>query len=130
VILVRAYGLGSAALPVPTGVQWKAMGEVVAGGIAALPRGAPFAAGIAGLIGLALAALGSTRLAPWVPSAFAVGIGVLVPIDYSLTIVAGAILSRAVRPLRDRADVVGAGLIAGESVIGVLAALLTSFGLL
>ncbi len=130
VFLVRAHGLASPALPVPTGLQWKAMGEVVASGLSALPPGAPVAAAVAAGIGFALAVLNTSRAARWVPSAFAVGIGVLVPIDYSLTIVCGAILARGVRPLRGRAEVLGAGLIAGESVVGVLAALLTSFGVL
>jgi putative OPT family oligopeptide transporter len=134
-LLTGAYGLGSAKLPVPTGVQWKAMGEVVAQGLGALPPGALPAVVAATAAGILLAALGTTRARSYVPSAVAVGIGVLVPVDYSLAIVCGSVVltlgTRFVAPSwRDMGPVAGAGLIAGDSLIGIAAALLTSFGLL
>jgi uncharacterized oligopeptide transporter (OPT) family protein len=128
--LVRTHGLGSAQLPMPTGVQWKAMAEVVAGGLSALPAGALPAVIAGGIAGIVLAAAGSTRAGPRLPSAMAVGIGVLVPIDYALAIVCGALLARFVQPLRERAASGGAGLVAGDSVVGLLVALLTSMRLL
>ncbi|HET7788520.1 MAG TPA: OPT/YSL family transporter [Myxococcales bacterium] len=129
-LFVRAYGLGSPRLPVPTGIQWKAMGEVVARGLSALPPGALPAVIAAGATGIALAALGSSRAGRWFPSAMAMGIGVLVPVDYSLSFVLGAFLVRGVRGLRGRGPVIGAGLIAGDSLVGVTVALLTALGVL
>ncbi len=128
--LVRTHGLGSAQLPAPTGVQWKAMAEVVARGLSALPPGALPAVIAGGLLGIVLAAAASTRAAPRLPSAMAMGIGVLVPVDYALAIVCGALLVTLVRRLREPASSVGAGLIAGDSVVGLLVALLTSMRLL
>ena len=127
VLLVRAFTLGSPRLPAPTGIQWKAMGEVVAQGLSALPPGALPAVAAAAVIGVILAALGSVR---WLPSAMAMGIGILVPVDYSMAFVLGALLVRAVPALRERGPVAGAGLIAGDSLVGIAVALLMSFALL
>lgn len=129
-LFVRAYGLGSARLPVPSGIQWKTMGEVVARGLSALPAGSLVAVIVAGAAGVIFAALGSSRAGKWVPSAMAMGIGVLVPVDYSLSFVLGALLVRGVRGLRGRGPVIGAGLIAGDSLVGVTVALLTALGVL
>jgi uncharacterized oligopeptide transporter (OPT) family protein len=120
VLLVKAFTLGSARLPAPTGVQWKTMGEVVAQGLSALPPGALPAVAAAFVVGIVLAALGRVR---WLPSAMAMGIGVLVPVDYAMAFVAGALLVRR----RSDAPVLGAGLIAGDSLVGIAVALLMSF---
>ncbi|MCA1827514.1 MAG: OPT/YSL family transporter [Myxococcales bacterium] len=127
VLLVRAYSLGSARLPAPTGIQWKAMGEVVAQGLSALPPGALSAVAAAAAVGIALAALGRVR---WLPSAMAMGIGVLVPVDYAMAFVLGALLVKVFPALREKGAVAGAGLIAGDSLVGIAVALLMSFALL
>jgi putative OPT family oligopeptide transporter len=134
-LFVRAYGLGSARLPAPTGVQWKTVGSILARGAAALPAGAAVAVFVAGIVAVLLAALGTSRRWSYLPSAFATGIGMLVPFEYSLAIVCGALFLAIVRRLRgdfwsSYGAVLGAGLIAGDSFAGVLAAILTSTGLL
>ena len=134
-LLVRAYGLASARLPVPTGVQWKAMGEVAAQGLGALPRGTLPAVVAATAVGIVLAALGGTRAGRVLPSAFAVGVGMLVPFDFTVAIVCGAVLLSIAGRLRpeswsERGAAAGGGLIAGESLVGLLAALLTTLGVL
>jgi putative OPT family oligopeptide transporter len=133
--LVRAYGVGSARLPAPTAVQWKTMGEIVAHGPGGLPHGATIAAAAACAFGVVVSALGSSRLGPYLPSVFAMGIGMLIPFDYSLAIVAGAALVTIGRRIRPEfwsryAAAIGGGLIAGDAVFGFIAALLTSAGLL
>lgn len=135
VLLLRAYGLTSPALPMPTALQWKAMGEVVAQGLSALPPGALRAVLIAGVAGIVLAAVEESPFKRFVPPAVAVGIGALIPLEYSLTILCGAAVvaasSRLRRPWRpETVAAVGAGLIAGDSLVGVAIALLRSFGLL
>jgi len=134
-LLLRTYGLTSPDLPMPTALQWKVMGEVVAQGLAAFPPGALRAVVAAIAAGIVLAAAEETRARRFVPPAVAVGIGALVPFDYSLTICCGAALvavgGRFWPRLRsEAAGVAGAGLIAGDSLIGVAVALLRSFGLL
>jgi uncharacterized oligopeptide transporter (OPT) family protein len=132
-LFVHAYGLGSARLPVPTGVQWKTVGTILARGTAALPPGAAVAVLAAVLIAVLLATLGTVR--HLLPSAFAVGIGMLVPFEYSLAIVSGAVFVALARRLRpdfwsNYGAVVGSGLIAGDSLTGIIAAILSSTGLL
>jgi uncharacterized oligopeptide transporter (OPT) family protein len=87
------------------------------------------------LIGVVLAAAATSRFARYVPSAFAVGIGLLVPFEYSLAITAGAAFVTLARRRSPEfwsayAPVIGSGLIAGDSLIGLATALLTSVGLL
>src|SRR5205814_5756571 len=65
---VGAYGIGSARLPVPTALQWKAMGEIVARGPSALPKGAAVAAAAAGAVGVFISALGALPFRRYVPS--------------------------------------------------------------
>jgi putative OPT family oligopeptide transporter len=133
-LLVRAYGLTSPELPMPTALQWKAMGEVVAKGLAALPPGALHAVVVAGAVGIVLAIAEESRVRRFVPPAVAVGLGVLLPLEYSLTISCGAALvaagGRFWRWRPDAAGVAGAGLIAGDALVGIAVALLRSFGLL
>jgi len=134
-LLLRAYGLTSPDLPMPAALQWKVMGEVVAQGVAALPPGALRAVVVAVVAGILLAVGEESRVRRFVPPAVAVGIGALVPFDYSLSISCGAALvglgARFWPRLRSvTTGVVGAGLIAGDSLVGVAVALLRSFGVL
>jgi len=134
-LLLRAYGLTSTDLPMPTALQWKVMGEVVAQGLAALPPGALRAVVAAAAVGIVLATAEESRARRLVPPAVAVGIGALVPFDYSLTIACGAAVvvvgGRFWPWLRTAAaGVAAAGLIAGDSLVGVAVALLRSFGAL
>ena len=131
-LLLHAYGLTSAELPMPTALQWRAMGDMVAQGRAALPPGALRAVLIAGAVGIALATAEETRLRRFVPPAVAVGLGALLPLEYSLTIACGAgvatVWTRFWRLRPDIAGVTAAGLVAGDSVVGIAVALLRSFG--
>jgi putative OPT family oligopeptide transporter len=134
-LLLRTYGLTSPDLPMPTALQWKVMGEVVAQGLAALPPGALRAVVAALAIGIVLAVAEETRIRRFALPAVAVGIGALVPFEYSLTIACGAALIAVgghfwPRLRSESAGVAGAGLIAGDSLVGVAVALLRSFGLL
>ena len=111
------------------------MAEIVARGPSALPKGAAVAAGAAAAAGVFISAVGASRFRRYVPSVFAMGIGVLIPLDYSFAIVAGAALVEIGRRIRPEfwsryAAAAGGGLIAGDAVVGFIAALLTSAGLL
>jgi uncharacterized oligopeptide transporter (OPT) family protein len=79
--------------------------------------------------------LAATRAGRLLPSPFAMGVGLLVPFDFTLAMVCGAILMAAAVRFRPQSwsesgPAAGGGLIAGESVVGLTAALLTSLGLL
>ncbi len=133
-LLVEAHGLGSPELPVPAALQFRAVAEVSARGLEALPPGGAMAAGLGLLVGILLALLARGRLVRFVPSAVAMGIGFLVPAYYSVTICLGALLAALVCrvwPASTPASRgVGAGLIIGESLMGVLLALLGVLGLM
>jgi uncharacterized oligopeptide transporter (OPT) family protein len=132
-LLARSHGIGTAALPVPGALPWKAIAEAAAGGLAALPPGAVGAAALAFGVGVALELLGRRRSGRFLPAPGAMGMGFIAPAHYAATIAAGALAGaawRALRPARACAllPVVGAGAIAGESIAGVAAAALSVAG--
>ena len=134
-LLSRAYGIGTAAFPAPVAVRFKALAEVLASGAAAMPEGAGWVAAVAFVLGVVLEAGGRTRMARWLPSAGAMGVGVIAPAHYAFAICLGALLAAAWRKARPgpagvHAAPAGAGLIAGESVMGLLVALLVAAGVM
>jgi len=131
--LVRAHGVGTAALPAPMAVPWKAVAELVTGGGSGLPAGALAAAALGFAAGVALEALGG-RLR-FLPTPGALGMGFLAPAQYAATLCAGALLGAAWRRRAPvSAEAIGpsaaAGAIAGESIAGAAAAAATAAGLL
>jgi uncharacterized oligopeptide transporter (OPT) family protein len=131
--LVRAHGIGTAALPAPMAVPWKAVAELVTRGGAALPEGALAAAAAAFATGIALEALGG-RIR-FLPTPGALGLGFIAPAQYAATLCAGALLGAAWRRRWPAsAEALGpsaaAGAIAGESIAGAAAAAATAAGLL
>jgi uncharacterized oligopeptide transporter (OPT) family protein len=123
--LIRdAYGLGGASMPVPGAASWQVTAEAVVGGIERMPRGAALAAGIAALAGAALTIVRGRR---WVPSPVAAGIGFVLPISVSTTFALAAVgaalaARRAPAWFARHGAVIGAGLIVGEGVAGVVIA--------
>lgn len=116
--------------PAPAVATWKAVAEVLSEGLAAMPPGAPAAMAIAGVVGIALAVLES-RLseahARFVPSGSAMGLGFVIPAWNSLSLFTGALLAAALTRAypeiaKKRLIVIAAGLIVGESLTGVGAA--------
>jgi uncharacterized oligopeptide transporter (OPT) family protein len=133
--LIRdAYGLGSAALPAPGALSWKATAEAVAGGTATMPAGAPLAALAGALAGVALAVAGRTRVRRFVPSAIAIGVGFIVPASIGAALALGAIgfaaVARRAPAWHARSGpALASGLIVGEALAGVaLAAIVVARG--
>jgi uncharacterized oligopeptide transporter (OPT) family protein len=134
-LLVRSYGIGTEALPVASAQSWKAMADAVRGGTAALPPHAALAGGLGIATGVILTLCARTRMGRFVPSPAAIGMGMLVPGSYALAIFAGALavmIARRVRPGLNESVVltVAAGGMAGESLMGVVAAALMAAGAL
>jgi uncharacterized oligopeptide transporter (OPT) family protein len=133
--VVRAYGLGSEAMPAPFASVWKAVAVVVTQGGSALPPLAARAMGIAFAVGLALSLAARTRIKKYVPSTLAAGVGFIMPATFALTMMAGALvllLARRLWPARadDYAAAIGGGAVAGESLMGVIIAALIAAGVL
>ncbi|MGE0054593.1 MAG: OPT family oligopeptide transporter [Hyphomicrobium sp.] len=122
--------------PAPAVATWKAVAEVLAKGWAAMPPGAVPAIAIAGAFGIGFAVL-EARLpkhyAAFVPSASAMGLGFVIPAWNALSMCAGALFAAALAKAcpefaRKWIVVIAAGLIVGESLTGVAAALWSILG--
>ncbi len=134
IVLVKAYGIGTESLPAPSAVSVKATAEAMRGGLSTLPPYATLGAASASLVGSLLTLLSRTRLSRFCPSPAAMGIAMIMPPSLS---VAGA-GGRDGRPARACACGPAwtktrsrpwppAGL-AGESVMGVVIAVLVLLG--
>src|SRR5262249_24511912 len=131
-LIVKAYGLGSEALPAPFASMWKAVALVATQGGSALPPHAGRAAEIAFGAGVAPSLLGRPAIRRFVPSPLALGIGFILPASASLAMLVGAlglVVARRFAPQRaeDYANAIGGGAIAGESIMGVIIGVLQIF---
>jgi uncharacterized oligopeptide transporter (OPT) family protein len=119
----------------PAAQQWKAVAELFRLGPANLHPMARWGIAIGLALGVALAL--AERFAPSkrgsvVPSATGIGLGLMLPFTTSLSFALGALAASAFRRWDARgADryviPVSSGLIAGESILGVIVAALDSF---
>lgn len=122
--------------PAPAVTTWKAVAEVMAGGMAALPPLSLPAAALGALAGLLLACWqhrAPARLAAWAPSASAAGLAFVIPAWIAFGLCLGALSARLLERLAPhwaaRALLAtAAGLVAGESLAGVAAAMAQLLG--
>jgi uncharacterized oligopeptide transporter (OPT) family protein len=118
--------------PAPAVATWKAVAETLAGGLGAIPESALLAVAVGAAVGTGAALIEHYRGPAWLPSMPAVGLAMVIPASLAITMFAGslmALLLHRFRPsLAQRFTIAAAsGLIAGESLTGVAAAL---FGIL
>lgn len=113
--------------PAPAVAAWKAVAELFRDGLDAMPTMAVEAMAIAGGLGIVLAVLEKVvprKRAIWVPSPSSIGLAMVVPALYSISMFLGALAGWAVTkryPTWSKRFliVLAAGLIAGESLVGV-----------
>jgi uncharacterized oligopeptide transporter (OPT) family protein len=134
-LLVKAYGLGSETLPVPTAHQFRAVAELATLGLSGLPPYAAQAAAIGFAVGAVLTLAARGRLERFVPSAVAMGLSFIMPAYFAVTIAVGALLAalaRRARPqgLGQHLPALGAGTIVGESLMGLTIAALRALGVI
>jgi putative OPT family oligopeptide transporter len=131
----RAYEIGGTDIPAPAAQAWKAMAELLASGLDALPDHALSAVAGGVAFGVIVPVLRATapRLRPWLPSALAFGLAFIVPAYYSIAMFLGAmalVVWRRQSPAS--AETYGfalaSGLLAGEGVMGVVNAVLKILG--
>ncbi|MDY6829903.1 MAG: OPT family oligopeptide transporter [Pseudomonadota bacterium] len=115
--------------PAPAVATWKAVAEVLQGGAQALPPGSGTAMAVAGVAGvvLALASEWAPAWGRWLPSGSAMGLAFVIPAWNSLSLCAGALLGAAVSRIAPHWAArfllaIAAGLVAGESLAGIIAA--------
>jgi uncharacterized oligopeptide transporter (OPT) family protein len=122
-----------AAFPAPGAQQWKLVAELFQVGIANLHpmarHGIAIGLGLGTVLAVVEWALPKQR--PWLPSATGLGLGLLLPFYTSLSFFLGALAAAAFRLVaRKQADrftvPIYSGLVAGESIVGVLVAILNN----
>jgi uncharacterized oligopeptide transporter (OPT) family protein len=130
--------LGSDAWPAPSCLVWAGVSKAFAGGVGALDVYARSGIGAGLALGVALALMekfAPARLRQFVPSPSGLGIAMVIPGSNAVAMFAGALLAwllaRRVPATAKRFVVpVASGLIAGESLMGVVVALLVVAGVL
>jgi uncharacterized oligopeptide transporter (OPT) family protein len=133
--VTRAYGLGTQTLPAPAALQWRAVAELAAERGSHLPQLASASLLAAALISFLLTLGARHRFGRFLPSPFALGIGLIIPGSYVVTLVFGTMISQVMQwtlggSAKSRIPTWAAGAIVGESVVGVAAAVLSGLGLL
>jgi putative OPT family oligopeptide transporter len=130
--------LGSDAWPAPSCLVWAGVSKAFAGGVSALDPSAQAAIGVGLALGVALALaekLAPRRLVPYIPSASGLGIAMVIPGSNAVAMFLGAAVAEWMRRKRPQAAErlvvpVASGLIAGESLMGIVVALLVVAGVL
>jgi len=115
--------------PAPAVATWKAVAETLSGGLGGIPDTAVVAMAVAAPIGVVLALLErlvSGRLLTFLPSGATMGLAFVVPASTSLILFAGALTGAVLHKTAPRWAArfllsAAAGLVAGESLYGVLA---------
>jgi uncharacterized oligopeptide transporter (OPT) family protein len=119
--------------PAPAVATWKAVAEVLAEGFHTIPDGCMAAMVVAGICGVALAILEKrvpTDKRHWVPSAPSLGLAFIIPASISISLFLGAMIGVVAGMIsadwkRKYLIVIAAGLVAGESLMGVLESLIS-----
>jgi uncharacterized oligopeptide transporter (OPT) family protein len=119
--------------PAPAVATWKVVAEALANGLGAVPESALWAVVIGIAVGVASALLEHRRTPAWLPSMPALGLAMVIPASLSITMFLGSLvaltLARFNPSLAQRFVIAAAsGLIAGESLTGVVEALLGIIG--
>ena len=129
--------LGTDQWPAPGAQTWKGVASMLANGFSSLHSSAQIALLVGGVLGIVLVLIEKAfpRLRPWIPSPAAFGLGFTTPAYNCVSMFAGALIALVLekrRPaLAEKAIVpVASGLLAGESLMGILIAILVVAGLL
>lgn len=113
--------------PAPAVAAWKAVAELFRDGLDAMPDMAVEAMLIAGGLGIGLAILEKVlpkKAAFWVPSPSSIGLAMVVPALYSISMFLGGVIAWGAHKKYPKWSkrfviVIAAGFIAGESLVGV-----------
>jgi len=123
--------LGGEKFPAPSAQVWKGVAELLANGLSSLHSSARIALAVgiaAGVLLSVLDRLAPPRIRSFLPSAMGLGLAFVIPFWNTFSIFLGALAASFVRRTRMEGYIIPAasGIIAGESLIGVLIALSSS----
>ncbi len=137
ILVPTAASLGTDQWPAPSAQVWAAVARLLSNGIHSLHPTARMGLLVGGLVGLALPILEITfpKRRKYIPSAMGVGLAMVLPFWNSFSMFLGGliamIMEKNFKATADKYIVPSAsGVIAGESIIGILIALLMSTGIL
>jgi OPT family oligopeptide transporter len=125
--------LGDSNWPAPSCLVWEGVSRAFANGLDSLHPSVQVAMLIGLGIGFVLAIAekyAPKKIKPWVPSANGLGIAMVIPCANAVVMFLGALVAEILKRRQQDANVipVASGLIAGESLMGIVAALLVSAG--
>ncbi|HUS26865.1 MAG TPA: OPT family oligopeptide transporter [Kofleriaceae bacterium] len=123
--------LGTQEWPAPSSVVWAGVSEAFSNGIGKMHHTVKVAIGIGFAIGIGLTIfekLAPKHVKPFIPSANGIGIAMVLPGFNSIAMFTGAAIAEILRRGQRSSAVmpVASGIIAGESLMGVLIAVLTT----
>ena len=125
------------AFPAPAAQTWKAVAELFKYGFGNMHPMHQQAIAVGLAIGAALLVcdtLAPKNVKPWLPSATGVGLGLILPFQFPLSMFIGAVIAhlwtkRSAKSAEDYLVPASAGIIAGVSIMGVLVAFVNNIGL-
>lgn len=132
--LMAAYQIPGKEFTGPAVQAWRAMAKVLSEGFSTMPAGAGWAALAAGALGVLLTlASRLKKIAHYLPSPIALGMALLIPGYYAVSIWLAALLTwawkrRRPEQMQNYSSSIASGLIAGEAIIMVLVAVLLIAG--
>jgi len=137
-LVPNAEILGSDRWPAPSAQVWAAVARLLASGFGALHETARWGIFFGCLVGVALVLLGDyapKKLKPFIPSATGIGLAMVIPFYNSLSMFIGAVLAMMIEhrspAFAEKYIIpVASGIIAGESIMGIVVALLTATGII
>jgi uncharacterized oligopeptide transporter (OPT) family protein len=137
-LVPEASMLGTETFPAPGAQVWAGVSKMLVSGLSGLHPTARIALLVGALVGAALALLERLlpkRLQRFVPSPSGVGVAMVIPGYNSVSFFAGSLIAEVLRrrrpALAERAVVpIASGFIAGESLMGIVIAMLVAFGVL
>jgi uncharacterized oligopeptide transporter (OPT) family protein len=114
--------------PAPAVATWKAVADSLTHGLGSIPPSAMFAMAIAAVFGIVLALLERRIRGPrlvWLPSGTTLGLAFVMPAGISITLFLGALLAAILHRFAPHWSArfllsIAAGLVAGESLYGVI----------
>jgi putative OPT family oligopeptide transporter len=136
-IVPDASVIGTDKLPAPSAQVWAGVAKLLSQGIGSLPPSAVTALYVAAGLGIVLTLLEKAfpKHRNWIPSPTGLGIALVVPFFNSFSMFLGALIAWGFTKLKPEAAEkyiipVSSGLIAGESILGILIAYLQVRGII
>jgi uncharacterized oligopeptide transporter (OPT) family protein len=137
ILVPDANTLGGDKFPAPSALVWMGVAKVLSQGLSTLPRSAVLAMIIAFVVGVAIVIIDKVfpKAKPYTPSPAALGIALTIPAFTSFAMFLGAlivwVLEKKAAKWNDMFTIpIASGCIAGESIMGVILAVLTAIGIL